>query len=339
MEGEACILGGPLQPGREIKVRKGRAIPVYCKTDSTFKIVLGEEASFHEVEGNTIPEDWYNVVEEILNVAKKDNSTVMVVGGVDVGKTTFTIFLANMALKRVLKVNLIDADIGQSDVGPPATIGTYHPDHYTYDLFYEKPDKLVFIGSTTPANTQTKIIKAVSSLCNESKQKFNLTVLNTDGWIEGEEAQNYKFRMAKETKTDFVVVFQFLDETINLVQRLRMEGLRVFEVKPSSYVKKRSREERRKLRWQAYQKYMQNAVIKNVRLGEVEILGLNCWKEGLLLGLYKDEKEFLGLGVLKGIDIRRGILKILTPVRESIHRIEVGQTTFELNLKPKQTQT
>ena len=334
LEGEACILAAPLQPNQKIKVRNGKATPIYCKKDSRFEITLGKDASIHMVDGSTIPQDWEKVSWMVMDLAEKQNLVVMVVGGVDVGKTSFTIFLINMAIKKSLKVSVVDADIGQSDVGPPTTVGVLEPEKYVYDLFCEKPSKIVFIGSTTPTNVQEKMVEVTSNLCLLNKQKFNLTILNTDGWINGEEAKNYKVNMAKKSGIDLAVVFYSSEEVLGLAEKLKENGLEVFKVESSPMVKKRSREERRKLRWQSYQKYMKDSTVRTIPLEKVKVLGLEeGWKEGLVVGLYDLKMNFVGLGVLKGINPIRKTVKILTPVKVRVGKIEVGKTVVDIDLK------
>lgn len=334
IEGKATVLAAPLRPNQKIMVREGKATPIYCETESKFEVTLGKDASITEVEGNTVPAKWDEVVQKILGLAKNQNMVVMVVGGTDVGKTSFTIFLINKAIKESLRVNVVDADIGQSDVGPPTTIGVLEPKNYVYDFFCETPNQIVFIGSTTPSNVQTKMVEKTSSLCLSSKQKFKLTVLNTDGWINGEEAQNYKVNMAKNSGVDVAIVFQPSNGPIGLVDKLKENSLNVLEIDPSPLVKKRSREERRKLRWQSYQKYMRNSTVRTIPMEKVKILGLeNDWKKDLVTGLYDSNMNFLGLGILKDVNLTRKIIRVLTPVRVRIGKIEVGQTVVEIDLK------
>ena len=339
IEGKAAVLAAPLQPNQRIMVREGKAAPVYCETDSRFEVTLGKDASITEVEGNTIPVKWDDAAQKILGLAENQNMVVMIVGGTDVGKTSFTIFLINKTLEKSLRVNVVDADIGQSDVGPPTTIGVLEPKKYVYDLFCETPSQIAFIGSTTPSNVQTRMVETVSNICLSSKQKFNLTILNTDGWVDGEEAQNYKVNMAKSAGVDLAVVFQPSNESFSLTDKLRENGLSVLEVDPSPLVKKRSREERRKLRWQSYQKYMRDSTVRTIPIEKVKVLGLeNGWKQGLVTGLYDSNMNFLGLGILKDVNPTRKIIRILTPVRVRIGKIEVGQTIVDVDLKTIKTQ-
>ncbi|MGP3666840.1 MAG: Clp1/GlmU family protein [Candidatus Bathyarchaeota archaeon] len=328
VEGEVSVLGAPLNSGGEIKVRECKSLPFYCSSPAKLTLNCGEESSFKEVEGDTIPEDWKETVKKILIEAKTKNIGVMVVGGVDTGKTTFTVYALNNALKQSLSVNVVDADIGQSEVGPPTTVGCCSPKHYVYDFFYENPDNVIFIGSITPVNVQSRMVKAVSDLCLNSKENFNLTVLNTDGWVLGEDAKKYKLEMAKSAKIEFIVALHSSEDELSLADMFENNGFTVFRVKSSSYVKKRSREERRKLRWQSYYRYMKNSAVKVFLLENVKVVG-KLQEEGVLLGLYDKNSSFLGLGVLKNFDKNRGLVKVFTPVKGSVGIIEVGEITIK----------
>ena len=87
---------------------------------------------------------WKSVVDKIMTTGR----VVMVIGRVDTGKSTFCRHLASVAIKRGLKVGIVDADVGQSWIGPPTTVGMKI---FTQDpapaLF---PDSFYFVGSVSP---------------------------------------------------------------------------------------------------------------------------------------------------------------------------------------------
>lgn len=60
------------------------------------------------------------VVDEIVN---PENKCIMVLGGVDVGKT---VLIENIAkfLSETTDFGIIDLDMGQSNIGPPTTVTT-----------------------------------------------------------------------------------------------------------------------------------------------------------------------------------------------------------------------
>ena len=54
-------------------------------------------------------------------LSKPDISLILVIGGADTGKTTLVEILAGF-LSRGTVAGLVDADIGQSHLGPPTTV-------------------------------------------------------------------------------------------------------------------------------------------------------------------------------------------------------------------------
>lgn len=62
---------------------------------------------------NKIPEDRGEVIKVIEEVKKPVK--VMILGGVDSGKTTLAVFLTNELLKNGFKVGVIDSDVGQKE--------------------------------------------------------------------------------------------------------------------------------------------------------------------------------------------------------------------------------
>lgn len=54
-------------------------------------------------------------------ICTPENSTIMVLGGADTGKTTLIEYLADL-LANKFSVGIVDCDTGQSHIGPPTTI-------------------------------------------------------------------------------------------------------------------------------------------------------------------------------------------------------------------------
>jgi polynucleotide 5'-hydroxyl-kinase GRC3/NOL9 len=66
-----------------------------------------------------MPGDWI----EIANIILKSRGVVLVLGATDTGKSICTLLFANFWVKHGRKVGIVDVDMGQSDLGPPTTIG------------------------------------------------------------------------------------------------------------------------------------------------------------------------------------------------------------------------
>ena len=65
------------------------------------------------------PKEWY----ALLDVLEREKGIAIILGATDTGKSTLAKFLITHLCKQGLKVALVDADIGQSFLGPPTTIG------------------------------------------------------------------------------------------------------------------------------------------------------------------------------------------------------------------------
>ncbi len=277
ISGKVEVLAAPIKKGKRIVIRHGKRLPFEAKSNASFEIMLGEGASYEEVECSTIPENWTKTVGEIVSEAKAANPfTVMVMGEVDSGKTSFCTFLANMAIKEKLKVAVIDGDLGQSDIGPPSTIGYSILDKCVKDLFDVDAENAYFIGLTSPGTATTKVIEGLFKLKDEvTKRKAELIIINTDGWIEGEDAASYKLRLVESLKPQVVVGIQQSDELLHILTGIG--NAKVYTVDSPSAIKKRDREKRRILRELSYKKYLRGGKIQSFLISWINL-------EGTLLG-------------------------------------------------------
>jgi polynucleotide 5'-hydroxyl-kinase GRC3/NOL9 len=270
LSGEAKVLGAPLKVEERFVIREGKRTPFEVVKKSMFDLVLGENASFEEIDGSTIPSSWENVSEELISERKL--LTVMVMGAVDSGKTSFCTYLANKALEKKWKVAAIDADLGQSDVGPPTTIGFSRIVTPVKDLFEAEAESARFIGLTSPSGVIAEVIENLSSLKNIAlKSAVDLLIVNTDGWVNGEEAVAYKIKLVEKTAPDIVVGIQHENELSPILNALKEK--KVFSVNSPSVIRARDREKRKILRELSYKKYLKDAKIQSFPLNWVNVEG------------------------------------------------------------------
>ena len=190
---------------------------------------------------------------------------------------------------------------------------------------------MVFVGSTTPSKVGSRLLEALKELCSFERQRSQLVVVNTDGWVSGGEAEELKVKLVCEVESEWVVGLQLSNELEPILGKLESK-IKVLRLPASPAVRLRSRGERRDLRWQAYSKYLAGASILNLKAGRVKILGGKP-SPGAILGLYGSDENFLGIGVVLVYNDRKGFLKILTPVKGFIDRIVVGEVLPDFTLK------
>lgn len=267
VKGKTSVLGAPLKIGKKVIVRLGKTIPFEADCDSTYDIILGETAEVEEVPGSTIPESWKQASKEVLTYKKP--CTVMVIGDVDSGKTTFCTFLANMALKKKLKTVIVDADLGQSELGPPTTLAMGLINYPLIDLFTVKSKKIHFVGSTSPSGVTDRVIQGLTRMkMDYCKEGADFAIVNTDGWVEGENAKKYKILMVETIQPRVVIGIQHEHEIEPILSSLdKIKDIKVLRLTTSAAVRKRNREERKKLRAQGYRKYL--------RGGKLRVLPIN----------------------------------------------------------------
>lgn len=268
LSGQISILGAPFKIGEKTVIRDGKRVPFGVIKKATFDLMLGEGASFKEIDGGPVPSSWENAAKEILSLKKP--VTVVVIGGVDSGKTSFCTFLANGALRKKWKTCIIDADLGQSDVGPPSTIGFNYITEPVKDLFEIKAEDAYFVGLTSPSGAVNKVIEGLTKLKSKvMTANVDFLIINTDGWIDGEDAAQYKIRLAEKFSPSVVVGIRQGDELTPILPALK--ETKVLVIDSPQLVQRRNREKRKILRELSYKKYLKQAKVQSFALSWVKV--------------------------------------------------------------------
>jgi len=292
LKGNVSILGATLKVGERIVVREGKRLPLEVKEPSVLDLRVGENAALTEVDGSTLPPSWGDASEGMIS--NKEPMTVMVMGAVDSGKTSLCTYLVNKALEKGRNVGIVDADLGQSDVGPPGTVGFSHVTGPVRDLFEMGAEDACFVGVTSPSRAVAKLLNGVAALKDKALGTgVNFLVVNTDGWINGEDAAQYKVQMVEGLSPDAVVGIQQETELEPILNALR--NVKIFRVGSPSAVKRRCQERRKVLRELSYKKYLKGAKVQSFPLNWVRIEGdpFGNWKPPTS-GQMEKVKEILG---------------------------------------------
>ena len=270
VSGRVSVFGAELKPRKRLVVRKGRRMPLEALEPSELEVVVGQGGSSSVVEGSPIPPSWHEAVGELL--ADSGEMRVMVLGGVDVGKTSLCTYLVNTALKAGRSVGVIDADVGQSDVGPPCTIGFAKAAKPVLDLSELRAEHAFFLGDKTPSYMVEKALRGLEEMVKKAAEEgVDFLVVNTDGWIRGQGAAEYKKAMADIVQPKAVLALQRGEELKHILASLEEWQVKVLEISP--FVKERDREVRRELRAQGYMRYLDGSKIISVQLDWVKVEG------------------------------------------------------------------
>ena len=139
--------------------------------------------------------DWRKLASRVV----KPQQIVLVIGATDAGKSTFCRFLADSALAEGFKVACVDADIGQSQIGPPTTIGvkSFGPrtetqlpadneqDRVETDIGVDgTADRLYFVGDVSPKGHFLEVLTGTRLMVDSAREaNANFIVIDTTGYI------------------------------------------------------------------------------------------------------------------------------------------------------------
>jgi len=120
-----------------------------------------------------LPADWADAARRIRRDAI---GRVLILGPRDVGKSSFARVLLHDAVQEGRRAALMDADVGQKTVGPPAAVTLGYPDGNALSLA-----RLAFVGTTNPVQGSRLLIRGLGRLSDEANA--DLTVVNTSGLL------------------------------------------------------------------------------------------------------------------------------------------------------------
>ncbi|WP_297519320.1 Clp1/GlmU family protein [Thermococcus sp.] len=234
-----------------------------------------------------VPDDRFELLDVLLRSPGRP-LRVMVVGGTDSGKTTLVTFLANELLHEGLRVALVDSDVGQKGILPPATVSLALPEEY-----FSNPGELVgiahyFIGTISPGQYVGEMAIAVKRLTEIASSIADVVLVDTTGFVTGPGAEMKRLK-AELVRPDLTVVLEH-DGELDYLVRLLSPHTTVLRLGVSPSARKHSAEERRSVRAEKWRGYFEGSSLVEVNLNEVPIGGTSLFQGRPLSG---DELELL----------------------------------------------
>jgi polynucleotide 5'-hydroxyl-kinase GRC3/NOL9 len=334
--GKAEVFGYPMKEFQRVLVLEGKRLPFFIAEKSTFDISLGANSGVAETVGSTNPPSWDKPVEAILGLQKRP-LVVVILGGVDCGKSSLCTYLLNKLIDGKSKVAILDGDLGQSDIGPSATVGYGLTSRCMPELYNLKLKNAFFVGVTSPITAMSKTIEGLTNIETEVLQgQADFVLVNTDGFVSGEVAVKYKTDLIKALRPDVIIAIQTQDELAPLIASLQTF---VFTVEPSFALKQRPPEKRKIIREMTYSRYLKNAKLQCYPKSQMIIEPRNAIpnkqepEKGILLGIYGRGNKFLGIGVLREVNNLRKTLKVQTAVSAKPFRVVIGKVFINEKLQ------
>ncbi len=147
--------------------------------------------------------------EQIIAEITGAPGVVMLVGSTDVGKTALALDICRAGVAAGLSTAVVDADIGQSEVGPPTAIGFGLVEDSLQHFSSVKAKRIYFVGSTSPPGHFVECVTGARKMVDEArKTEADLIVLDTTGMALGVAGRRLKQRKIEAVCPDYLVGVQ-----------------------------------------------------------------------------------------------------------------------------------
>lgn len=303
---------------------------------------------------------WRPTVETIARAP----GLTMVIGASDCGKTTWVRFAAKTLQQLgTASIAVIDADLGQSTFGPPATVALYLADQHRdidHDAECGAYRALAFIGSVTPLGHLLQTLTACHRLADNAKGLGAATILvDTSGLVSGGVGFQLKLRKAEILEPRHLIALQRATELEPLLSVISgQQGTRIHRLPVPSGITLRRPPERAAYRAHRFAVYFREAQTRLLATNSLlcfppvvryrssfpfppvfpaESIPPHVAEQlsGLLVGLNNAADETLGLGILEGIDYDRRLFAISTPLHD-VSRVKMIQFShLRMNCSPE----
>ncbi len=270
-----------------------------------------------------LPVPWRQAADDIL--AKGGIGCIL--GAASSGKTTFLRYLIEKLSACPAPVAVVDADIGQSTLGPPATISAVLLRRGRSCPLPENPGYMYFVGSTTPAGHHLQCLSGVKAAAEWGMKAAPFAILvDTTGMVQGRGAWSLKRNKIDLLRPRHLFVLQQGDELGDLYRPfMNRAGLAIHRLPISSRARQRSPEERKTYRAELFKAHFSGGSTRIFRPPRVNILSggrpsppemIRAFPRSLLVGLNDTEQSTLALGILEGHDRASGEFRVYTALRD-----------------------
>lgn len=251
--------------------------------------------------------DWADETrEKFINRGLPRSGICLILGGVDTGKTTLAAAIAGR-LATGGPVGVIDADVGQSHIGPPATVGWAIVEKPEVDFSQLTPRGISFVGDITPVGHLLQLTEALAQCVGRLAGIAGHIIIDTPGFIAGPAATALWWSVQRILQPKLIVAVQRDNELSDILAGLRNLDSQIELLKPHPGIPAKSPQARRSHRQSQFRKYFQDAQLHTLELSKTTIQTTRSVSpDGLL-------HRLVALRNREGIDLALGIVEDWRP--------------------------
>jgi polynucleotide 5'-kinase involved in rRNA processing len=268
---------------------------------------------------------------------------ILVAGETDTGKSTLCGLVANRFLRRGGAVSVLDTDVGQSNIGPPTTVGLgllKEPALRITDAEYMDG---YFAGDTSPSFCFDEIVEGTGKLASKASKLEGLSLIDTCGLVTGPLGKLLISSIIEATEPEVVVLLERGAELGEIKEVV--DDCTVLPALPAS---RKNLEARRAFRRSQFVSCLRDSEPVQLFLSNLEVEGFQArrarkngldarprmrsggWAlgdlvdmENAIVGLHEGDR-FLGLGLINTILFDHNAIRINAAVSGRPDRLIIG---------------
>jgi polynucleotide 5'-kinase involved in rRNA processing len=276
--------------------------------------------------------DWRAALAAVLDAALAavlDARVTVVIGASDAGKTTLVAALGSELASRGERVGVVDSDVGQSEIGPPTTVGLGRIAGRVTRLSDAELIAFQFVGVSSPARDIRGVVEAARRMVGHARaERFERVLVDTSGLVLGWPGHRLKHEKIAALDPDLLLFLEREGECAPIAERYAGASRpRVFRLPAQGRPRSRSQIVRRRHRIEAFDAYLRNARSVRVPRSAVELPRGLPWADvvGGLCGLDAADGKTIALGLVE--ELADDVVRVLAPLPRSarVTRARVGR--------------
>jgi len=284
---------------------------------------LAEKEAQSEPVSPPLAPEWAEVINEVASAS----GVVMVLGAAGAGKPTICAQLANAAFETGTPTAIVDADVGQSEIGAPGTIGMGLVDRPIEVISDVKPKRLYFIGATSPVRHMLECCVGCRRMVDAAREHdARMIVLDTTGLVDGHLGSKLKTYKTDLVRPDYIIAVQRRKEVEHVLAPFaKVEEIKIRRVPSSELVRRRPQEIRAARRRANFYRHFNDAPGHMIRLDDVSLWNTSLGTGRLMKWQYmKFMEDTLKCRILHAEVTGRGIFAVAEQqcLRSGLREIE-----------------
>jgi polynucleotide 5'-hydroxyl-kinase GRC3/NOL9 len=234
-------------------------------------------------------------------------------------------------------VGVVDADLGQSSIGPPTTVGLGRVRAPIAQLAQAEVVALRFVGVTSPARCVHETAEVTARLAaHATRSGCDRLVVDTCGLVDGDVGRALKRSKLERLAPDLVIALQRADECEPILGDCATAGRLAIVRLPAASTTPRSANARRRHRERMLAEHLAGATPRVFDLAQFEVRAAPATRglavvdlDDVLVGLDGRDGWTIGVGRISAVDAARGRLTIDTTIDPArVTALVIGRERF-----------